>query len=356
MPTIFAVDALDAPCMDIYTSGATPYAGIYLLFPLMFKHFVGPANDGMLEARLLTSRDGVNFSYIGANGRDAFLPRGAGVHRPNHTGIFAGEFDAAATAVARGVFELGDKVILLGYGSQYTHGGYVGFQQPGGPVLSGLQRLELRKDGFGSLSSPNSTVVATARTVPLQLPTCGARGGNGAGKPKLQLRINVQTSIGGYFSVALSHADGGGPVPGFDRSAAQQMIGNFISAPATWGHPTPPFVPQAPTTCAYEEPGKEVCSGDYTAMTCVEAKKRSSKGCADHGCRGKPTVCRSDGICGGPTNGSTLCVLTKKTPPPPPPPANPLTSDLTAFSGKVLQLELEGKDFNLFSFELACSE
>jgi hypothetical protein len=50
--------------------------------------------------------------------------------------------------------------VMIGYGSQYTHGGYVGFLAPGGPVHSGLQRLEMRKDGFGSLSSPNSTVVS----------------------------------------------------------------------------------------------------------------------------------------------------------------------------------------------------
>jgi hypothetical protein len=145
VPTVFNVDQEDAPCMDIYCNGATPYAGVYLMFPLMFLHFTGPVNDGMLEARLLASRDGSNFSYIGANGRDAFVPRGAGAHRPGHVGIFSGEFDAAATAVARGLFEVGDKVVLLGYGSQYTHGGYTGFLSPGGPVLSGLQRLELRK-------------------------------------------------------------------------------------------------------------------------------------------------------------------------------------------------------------------
>ena len=111
MPTIFNVDEADAPCMDIYCNAATPYAGVYFMFPLMFKHFVGPVNDGMLEARLLASRDGANFSYIGANGRDAVLPRGVGQHRKGHTGIFEGEFDAAATAVARGLFEVGDKIV-----------------------------------------------------------------------------------------------------------------------------------------------------------------------------------------------------------------------------------------------------
>ena len=50
------------------------------------------------------------YRYIGEN-REAFLPRGVGVHRPNHTGIFMGAFDAAATAIARGVFEVGDKIV-----------------------------------------------------------------------------------------------------------------------------------------------------------------------------------------------------------------------------------------------------
>lgn len=97
--------------MDVYCNAATPYAGIYLMFPLMFKHFVGAANDGLLEARLVASRDGANFSYIGENGRDAFLPRGIGTHRPGYVGIFSGDFDAAATAVARGLFEVGDRIV-----------------------------------------------------------------------------------------------------------------------------------------------------------------------------------------------------------------------------------------------------
>ena len=66
----------------------TQYAGIYLMFPLMFHYYHisldahcaspngpnGPcANlDGLLEPRLLVSRNGVNFSYAdGPNGRDA---------------------------------------------------------------------------------------------------------------------------------------------------------------------------------------------------------------------------------------------------------------------------------------------
>jgi hypothetical protein len=43
-------------------------------------------------------------------------------------------------------------------------------------------------------------------------------------------------------------------------------------------------------------------------------------------------------------------------PPPPPPPPTPLHSDLSALSGAVVRLELEGKDFDLFSFVFACVE
>ena len=79
------------------------------------------------------------------------------------------------------------------------------------------------------------TQVATARTVPLQLPKCPGATDGAATQPSLQLQINVQTSIGGYLSISLLHAGNGSAVAGFDRGAAQPLIGNFISATAEWG-------------------------------------------------------------------------------------------------------------------------
>jgi len=33
-----------------------------------------------------------------------------------------GSFDAAGTAVARGICQVGDETVMFGWGSQYTHG------------------------------------------------------------------------------------------------------------------------------------------------------------------------------------------------------------------------------------------
>ena len=43
---------------------------------------------------------------------------------------------------------------LFIFGNSFRH-------QPGGPVLNGIQRLVLRRDGFGSFSNINSTSIAT---------------------------------------------------------------------------------------------------------------------------------------------------------------------------------------------------
>lgn len=56
------------------------------------------------------------FSYVS---RAAFYPRGEGRHRVNNTGVYEGAFSAAATAVARGLFHVGEETWLVGRGSQY---------------------------------------------------------------------------------------------------------------------------------------------------------------------------------------------------------------------------------------------
>ena len=87
--TILNTDELDPPCTDIYTNVATPLGDAYFFWPMMYNHFdtvysQGRGNDGLLEARMAISRDGTNVSYIT---RDAWLPRGSGEPRFNHTGI-----------------------------------------------------------------------------------------------------------------------------------------------------------------------------------------------------------------------------------------------------------------------------
>lgn len=187
--------------------------------------------------------------------------------------------------------------------------------------------------------------IATARTVPLLVPACAGQ---------LQLRFNVQTSVGGYLSVALSHAGNGSTVNGFGPKTAQPLIGNFIAAIAEWGRPLPTPAPKPATTCTYEQPGAR-CTGGYVPMTCEEAKRQSKQGCKAHSCHGKPTECQPDGTCASQngTKGNTLCALSGPPPPPPPAPV-PLHSNLSALSGAPIRLELEGRDFNLFSFVFIC--
>ena len=129
-------------------------ADAYLFFPMMFDHFdneyaAGDANDGLLEARMAVSRDGVNLSYIS---REAFLPRGVGRHRRNNTGVYSGAFDAGSTAVASGLVHTAEQTLLFGWGQQYTHGGDRGYQlkpPQGGQIVV----VYVSPEGFSSLNA-----------------------------------------------------------------------------------------------------------------------------------------------------------------------------------------------------------
>ena len=84
-----SLHARRAAGMDIYTNAWTPYPSaespsVHLFFPSMYYHFgkfpYGFGNDGLLDIRLVVSRDGENLHYVGprvANkGRSPFVPLG----------------------------------------------------------------------------------------------------------------------------------------------------------------------------------------------------------------------------------------------------------------------------------------
>eukprot|EP01052_Picozoa_sp_SAG31_P001853 SAG31_NODE_62_length_28678_cov_21.548270_24_plen_111_part_00 len=48
------------------------------------------------------------------------------------------DFDAASAAVAVGTVDSGDETLMYEIGWQYTHNGYGGFAELGGPVRSGI--------------------------------------------------------------------------------------------------------------------------------------------------------------------------------------------------------------------------
>ena len=185
--TILNTDAFDPPCIDLCeffdhcsvadhlwqprtmttvvilarvltahadTNAATPLGDAYFLWPMMYNHFgtiysQGRGNDGLLEARMAVSRDGThNVSYIS---RDAWLVRGEGQTRVNHTGVYEGAYDAASNAVVRGICQIGEGTLMFGWGSQYTHGGYVGMPQP--PCRGSSAPVSLSSELCSSFSS-----------------------------------------------------------------------------------------------------------------------------------------------------------------------------------------------------------
>jgi len=66
-PTIFGPDAVDPDNLDVYTNSYTAYEGVHLFFPSFYHHFGhnpnGFGNDGLLDIRLVVSRDGYHVRF-----------------------------------------------------------------------------------------------------------------------------------------------------------------------------------------------------------------------------------------------------------------------------------------------------
>jgi hypothetical protein len=195
-------------------------------------------NDGLLDVGFAASRDGRRFerfdrqvtgrslSCRSLNSRrltdtpapprlfdcQPFLPRGPG--RPRRgcaaepgraggdvcSGVWEGAFDAGSTNVAVGIMDRGaEETILIGSGNQYTHGGYINFTEPGGPILSGAQILTMRRHGFVSLRPKGGdNANGTLLTRPLKLPKCDEAAGE-----RLLLELNLDTALTGSAIVEL---------------------------------------------------------------------------------------------------------------------------------------------------------
>jgi hypothetical protein len=127
-PVVFGRDGKDPLRVDVYTNAWTPFPSIeqpvvHLFLPSFYHHFDQPApfgfgNDGLLDIRLVISRDGANLSYPTAtNARAPWVPLGTnwcggGAHAPGnvggwcspHSGVEAGptDFDTSAMYAASG--------------------------------------------------------------------------------------------------------------------------------------------------------------------------------------------------------------------------------------------------------------
>ena len=203
---VFAFDDGDPSCFDIYTSAASRYEGLTLLFPAVFSHMVfqytpPPGNDGLVESRIAVSRDGLTAHYPPArNGRAAFLPLGA--NRCGSAGsemasyprgmrwckfdarsLGSSDFDAAELYASPGILESVDgQWLYLHYGGvavPHGEGGMPGDSQPNNH--SALGRARLRRDGFvsatvGSAFHRRRDDLPGFVTVPLRVPTAAELG------------------------------------------------------------------------------------------------------------------------------------------------------------------------------------
>jgi hypothetical protein len=238
-------------CLDVYNSAPylDPVTGVMLLFPSSFFHIPdyesgapverARANDGVMDARLLVSRDGRTFSFVGSGDREPFIPRGVGGRDPQ-SGLYnasGSEPDAGFVFVtSSGVLDTGNptSVDLLYWGSQTTHAGggaYLFSQWPG--AFSGILRASVRREGFVAVACEGQAALAgcTWVSVEMLLPSEAACGNESTG---LSLWINAQTSVAGFIRIALQRGPNLPPIAGFSASNAVPFIGNSIRAVVGW--------------------------------------------------------------------------------------------------------------------------
>lgn len=244
-----------ADCFDNYNPGLIRYQDAFLLLSSEFWHFAeaysraptprAAGNDGIMDIRLLTSRDGSNFTFVS---RDAFITRGVG-YRDDVSGWYnvsgsdldAGFVFATVNGLIAGTAPPGSQqpaasMHVLYWGSQTTHAGggaYLFQSWPG--AFSGIFRAKLRTEGFAALSTPPAGADGTGAgwfvTVPLTIPSPAAI--CSAAALGTQLAINVKTSVAGSASVTVLNTDGS-PVAGWDASSFQTLKGNYIRTPLAW--------------------------------------------------------------------------------------------------------------------------
>lgn len=308
---VLNTDRDDPPCMDLYTSVATPLGDAFFFFPMMYNHWdtgysQGRSNDGLLEARMAVSRHHAGpASYVS---REAFFPRGEGHHRTNNTGVYEGAFSAAATAVARGLFQVGERTLLVGRGSQYTHGGYVGLPRPPcsgqtGPctVESGLQLLQLRKNGFVSLSTAadNAAAIGVMTTVPFRLPSCSS---------SVVLELNIDVAIGRGAMAELRRAS-----DGTQLGVSEQIIDGGVSTQVGWFKPATENTSMwVPAGCAYEAHLRNAsvpvgaCAAPDVHKQCTSSRDCATAVGRNTTCQGQPLAC-IHGICQNGVPGGEWC-------------------------------------------------
>ena len=209
------------------------------------------------------------FSYVNpAEPAAEWIPRGSGQFVAEDW-RFVGSFDAGHVFMTRGLLKHSsvsqqqqchgpmlptttateaewDTIVAYHHGSQLTHGGVDEWFAPNyhnrsgvaPPLLSGIERLEMRRDGFASLRVDPGSATGNA-SISVTLPQCknngttNSRNGDKANSDqRLQLLLNAQAAVGGAIRVGLA----GVSVPsGYSVFDSDEWTGDSVRGIVTWG-------------------------------------------------------------------------------------------------------------------------
>ena len=213
------IECPGAPKEHLYTNQIAPYfraPHVFFGFPKRFmpsrrgtKHRAPGLSDGVF----MTSRDGASFHRWG----EAFIRPGLQPERwVNRNNLTAWGIVVTKAAIPGTPDEL----------SVYSTENY--YQGAG----SRLRRFSLRIDGFVSVQAP----LAGGEMVTKVLDFGPARQGDGA-KPQAALVLNYATSAAGGIRCEIQDA-AGKPLPGFALADCDEVFGDQIERPVSWGGKT----------------------------------------------------------------------------------------------------------------------
>ena len=267
-PVVFQNDAHDPISIDLYTNAWTPYPSdekpsIHLFFPSMYFHFneinpYGFDNDGLLDIRLLVSRDGQTLNYVKTNDQDDVGYRSPFVHlginqcgndasSPDVKGGWCSpvsgiesttSFDTSAMYMASGHLLSLDStsIYLYSSGQPFSHGGYSGDSTFTWKNNSGIRVLTLRKDGFVSIDAPyifkgiDNTMYPTFTTENVVVPSRASL--NCLKNESMSVIVNFISSVTGFVVIGIEQ--NGEAVKGYSLNDGNRLKGNAIQAKASW--------------------------------------------------------------------------------------------------------------------------
>ncbi|MFT5093656.1 MAG: hypothetical protein ACI93T_002485 [Porticoccaceae bacterium] len=190
------IDVGDTPIEHLYTNGTLPYfraPHIYLSLAKRFMPDRNRVNEGVSDAVLMSSRNGVHFNRTFM---EAWI-------RPGPT---SDNWRARSNMPAWGILQTGPEELSVYYSQGY------------GTYTSQLRRGTLRLDGFASLSGSYAGGEMTTKPIRFR--------GN-------RLVLNYATSAAGSVRVEIQDRDGR-PIPGWSLNDATELYGDSTAEAYVW--------------------------------------------------------------------------------------------------------------------------